>query len=153
MPENNVNTIVENLMTLHPLLHKSLIKPVRCKTTLSPGTLFVLGVLKRKGTLSMSEIGREMGMPKPHVTVLIDRLIAEEYVERHDDPNDRRIININITRKGVDSLLSIKKEISEDLRQKLMTLDKETLETLSEATLQVKEILIQLKEKYKNNQE
>jgi len=144
MTETNINSVVENLMILQPLLYKNFLKPERNKTTLSPGTLFVLGVLKRNVVLSMSEIGNKLSMPKPHVTGLVDKLIAEGYVERLNDPNDRRIINIKITEKGIEDLVAIKKEISKNLRKKLLTLDEEKLETLSRATQQVKEIMILL---------
>ena len=146
MTQTNIDSVVDNLMHLQPLLYKNLLKPSRNKTPLAPGAVFILWVLKRKGTLAMSEIGRRLNMPKPHVTALVDKLIAEELVVRVNDPNDRRIVNIQLTEKGNDTLLEIKQDVSEDLRQKLLNLDDEKLEILSVATQQVKDILIVLSE-------
>jgi DNA-binding MarR family transcriptional regulator len=144
MKENSIvsiETVIENLISIHPLLTKSFSKSIRLKSNLNPGSLYVLGALSKHEVLSMSEIGCKLSMPKPHVTGLVDKLIAENLVERLNDPNDRRIVNIKITQKGIDDFKSIKKEITLEFRKKLELLDENRLIILSEATEQVKEIL------------
>jgi len=141
MPESSVNIIIENLLILQPLLYKNLLKPARFKSPLTPGAIFIMGMLKRHGKMSMSEIGRMLHMPKPHVTLSVDKLIAEDLVERINDPNDRRIVNVQITEKGIVDLHEIKKEISENLRNKLLTLDTNAIETLMVASQQIRDIL------------
>jgi DNA-binding MarR family transcriptional regulator len=138
----SIDSAIENLISIHPLLTKAFNRSMRSKTNLNPGSLFVLGVLSRNGMLSMSEIGCRLSMPKPHITGLVDKLIAENLVERLYDPKDRRIVNVNITEKGMVDFNAIKHEISQELRQKMEKLDTETLETLSLASKQVKDILI-----------
>ena len=138
----SIDSAIENLISIHPLLSKAFNRSMRSKTNLNPGSLFVLGVLSRNGMLSMSEIGCRLSMPKPHITGLVDKLIAENLVERLYDPKDRRIVNVNITEKGMVDFNAIKHEISQELRQKMEKLDTETLETLSLASKQVKDILI-----------
>jgi DNA-binding MarR family transcriptional regulator len=146
MIQTNIDCVVENLMHLQPLLYKNILKPTRNSNPMAPGAVFVLWVLKKFTILSMSEIGRKLNMPKPHVTIIIDKLIAEDLVERINDPHDRRIVNIQITEKGLETLLEIKKDTSEDLRNKLLLLDEEKLEILSTASQQVKDILMILLE-------
>ena len=138
----SIDSAIENLISIHPLLSKAFNRSMRSKTNLNPGSLFVLGVLSRNGMLSMSEIGCRLSMQKPHITGLVDKLVAENLVERLYDPKDRRIVNVNITEKGMVDFNDIKHEISKELRQKLEKLDAETLETLSLASKQVKDILI-----------
>lgn len=138
----SIDKVIENLVSIHPLLSKAFTKSIRTKTNLNPGSLYVLGVLTRHDILSMSEIGCRLSMPKPHVTTLIDRLIAEKMVERLFDPKDRRIVNVRITEKGVNDFNAIKLEISQELRIKLEKLDVEKLEILSVASKQVKDILM-----------
>ncbi len=140
--QTTIETVVDNLMYLQPLLSKSFSKQMRTKTNLNPGSLFIMGVLSVHKTLSMSDIGRKLSMPKPHVTVLIDKLIEEEMVERIADLSDRRIVNIHITEKGITQFQNIKQEISEEMRQQLQQLTKEQLTTLVTATQQVRELLI-----------
>ncbi|MEI8085595.1 MAG: MarR family transcriptional regulator [Paludibacter sp.] len=138
----SIDSVIENLISIHPLLSKTFTKSIRSKTNLNPGSLYVLGVLTRHDTLSMTEIGCRLSMPKSHVTSLVDKLIAEEMVERLFDPKDRRIVNVKITEKGLTDFCSIKQEISQELRLKLEKLDAERLSTLSVATQQVKDILM-----------
>jgi len=147
MPKNiiiSIDKAIENLISIHPLLSKSFTRSIRAKTNLNPGSLYVLGVLTRHGMLSMSEIGCKLAMPKPHITGLVDKLIAEELVERTYDPKDRRIVNVHITKKGADDFNSIKLEISQELRLKLEKLDANTLQILSESSQHVKDILTTL---------
>jgi DNA-binding MarR family transcriptional regulator len=104
---------------------------MRSKTNLNPGSLHVLGILSsHNGMLSMSEIGCSLSMPKSHITGLVDKLIAENLVERLYDPKDRRIVNVHITEKGMADFNAIKHEISQELRIKLEKLDAATLHIL-----------------------
>ena len=139
-----IDIIAENLISIHPLLYKSISKPLRTKTSVTPAGMFVMGRLKRHGMLSMSDIGKYLSMPKPHITVIVDRLIEEGYVERQSDPNDRRIVNILITEKGLRDFEQIKLVVSETLKSKLLLLSEDELEILATASQQVKEILISI---------
>lgn len=111
---------------------------------MTPGAMFVMGSLKRHGLLSMSDIGKCLAMPKPHVTLIIDRLIEEQYVERQNDPNDRRIINVSITEKGIQIFDEIKATLVENMKIKLLNLTEEEQEILAVASLQVKDILMSI---------
>lgn len=149
MNENEFVTselVVENLMSIYPLLARSISKSIRAKTTLSPGTLFTLGALSHHAKLTMTGIGCHLSIPKPHVTALVDKLIKDDLVERLLDPNDRRIIYIQLTEKGRITLKEIKLLISKELRDKLLFLTNEQMKVLSTASQQVKEILMLLQD-------
>ena len=117
---------------------------MRNQTSITPGGMFVLGSLKRNGILSMSDIGKCLSMPKPHVSVIVDKLIEEGYVERQSDPKDRRLVNILLTEKGLTNFEKIKLEVSETLKIKLSSLNDEEQEVLVIASQQVKDILISI---------
>lgn len=144
MTKSKIDDIADNLMSIHPLLFKSISKPMRNQTSITPGGMFVLGSLKRNGILSMSDIGKCLAMPKPHVSVIVDKLIEEGYVERQSDPKDRRIVNILLTEKGLTDFEKIKLEVSETLKIKLSSLNDEEQDILAVATQQVKDILISI---------
>jgi DNA-binding MarR family transcriptional regulator len=139
-----IDQIADNLISIHPLLFKSISRPLRNQTSITPGGMYVLGSLKRNGTQSMSDIGKCLSMPKPHVTVIVDKLIEEGYVERQSDPNDRRVVNILLTEKGLEDFENIKQEISENLKIKLSRLSDEEQEILADASQKVREILISI---------
>lgn len=149
MEENNIETtelVIENLMSIYPLLARNLSKAVRTKTTFSPVLVFTLGALSHHKKLTMTGIGCHLSVPKPHVTALVDKLIKEELAERLSDPNDRRVIYIQLTEKGRNMLKTIKQLISKELKEKLSLLAPEQLETLSAASQQVREVLMLLKD-------
>ena len=140
----SIDKIIENLIYLHPLLSKSLTRSIRAKTNLNPGSLYILGMLSKYEMLSMSEIGCKLSMPKPHVTAQVDKLISEEMVERLFDPHDRRIINIRMTEKGKEDFKYIKQEVSLDMRGRIEKLDIQKLNTLSDSTQLVRDILSEI---------
>ena len=146
MTKSNIDIITDNLMTIHPLVYKNILKPIRKNTSITPGGMYVLGSLKRNGILSMSDIGKCLSMPKPHVTVIVDRLIEEEFVERQNDPKDRRIINIILTENGRSFFEEIKESISENLKEKLRMLSEEDQEIMSFFSTKMKEILTAISE-------
>lgn len=142
--KSTIDQIAENLMTIQPLLFRSLARPARTKSSITPGGMYIMGTLNRKGTLSMSDIGNCLSMPKPHVTVLVDKLIDEGCVVRSNDPNDRRIINIALTDKGRSEFQELKNEISENLKEKLMQLDGDVQNQLLSVSLNMKDILVSI---------
>jgi len=145
MNENKISldeSIVENLMSIYPLLSKNFAKAIRTKTTFTPGVLFTLGALYHHKRLTMSGIGCHLSIPKPHATILVDKLIKDDLVVRLPDPHDRRVIYIELTEKGRDTLKSLKSIVSEELTKKLALLTVEQMQILSTASEQVKETLI-----------
>lgn len=137
----SIDKIIENLIYLHPLLSKSLTRSIRAKTNINPGSLYILGMLSKHEILSMSEIGCKLSIPKPHVTAQVDKLIAEEMVERLFDPTDRRIVNIRMTEKGKEDFKAIKQEVSQDMRERIEKLDENKLKNLFDSTQVVRDIL------------
>jgi len=71
-------SVVENLMAIYPLLSKNFARAIRTKTTFTPGVLFTLGALYHHKRLTMSGIGCHLSIPKPHATILVDKLIKEQ---------------------------------------------------------------------------
>ncbi len=140
----DIDLIVENLISILPVIAKSYSKAVRSKTDFTPSTLFTLGALAHHGKLTMSGIGCHLTVPKPQVTSLVDKLIKDNLVERSYDPNDRRIIYIQLTAKGRETFIETKKIIGAEFRERLVNLEKDKLEVLQTASLNVKTILTEV---------
>jgi DNA-binding MarR family transcriptional regulator len=128
-------------MAIHPLLHKTLLRTVRVNCMHSPGAFYMLGVLKHNGIQSMSEIGKKLAMSKPNVTSLVDKIVAEEWAERLPDENDRRIINIRITEKGIQAFDSFKRDMSDEMYRKLEVFQEDELEVLRDSSEKIKDML------------
>ena len=142
MEKSKIDIVVENLMSIHPLLYRTLSRSVRTKTSLTPGGMFVIGFLKRQGSQTMSDIGKYLSMPKPHVTLLVDKLSSEGLVVRQNDPNDRRVFKIALTEKGHNDFEGLKKVVSEGLKEILLHLEEDEMNLLVSSSQHVKDILI-----------
>lgn len=59
--------------------------------------------------LSMQEIKNRMVEKSPNTTRLCDKLVAKELVERKRSEEDRRVVYLNVTKKGLELLLEIDK--------------------------------------------
>jgi DNA-binding MarR family transcriptional regulator len=63
--------------------------------------LEALSLLDRGG-LRMSELARELDISEPASTALADRLVRGGLVARHTDPDDRRIVRLELSPQGRD---------------------------------------------------
>ena len=140
---NNLEIIVNNLFSLFPLFHKKLLHPSDCfiKKDISPSHFHILVMLRETSKMAVSEIGKRLSISKPNMTPLIDKLVDEGMVERLPDSKDRRIINIALTSKGIEFMDAAKKQITNSLKSKLMSLSEEELEELSSSLKSINNIL------------
>ena len=143
MDEERLNQITEEMYLLFPLFKHKLFKHrKRLKQKDLPHSYFhVLKVLKTRGPLPMSEIGRRVCISKSNMTSLIDKLVENGLAERMPDKNDRRVINIAITKKGNDIIKEWHVHSSQDIKRKLSSIPDEDLETFHESIKNIRTIL------------
>jgi DNA-binding MarR family transcriptional regulator len=81
-------------------------KFLKAKFDLSAGLFNVLRILRgsHPTPLTCGEIGERTIARDPDVTRLVDRLIARGLVARARSEKDRRIVEVSITKKGLDLL-------------------------------------------------
>jgi DNA-binding MarR family transcriptional regulator len=89
-----------------------------------------LSVLDERGELSVKALAEELGLSLPTTSRAVDGLFKRGLVERDEDPDDRRVRRLRLTRSGqrvVANLMAIRvaglsrmlKEFSEDERTRL----------------------------------
>ncbi|PFJ06131.1 MarR family transcriptional regulator [Bacillus cereus] len=71
-------------------------------TGLTPPQFYILKILDHYGDLRATTLAKKMYVKPSAITVMIDRLIDQELVERYHDKNDRRVVIIELTKKGKD---------------------------------------------------
>lgn len=77
---------------------------------LSPQQYNILRILRgAKEPLKVQTIKERMLERAPNATRLMDKLCAKDYIERIACPDDRRVVHIAITEKGLDLLAQIDK--------------------------------------------
>jgi DNA-binding MarR family transcriptional regulator len=135
--------IAENLMALLPFYHKKIFGPAgQGKTGMQAAQYRTLGALLQGGTpLSMTELGKRLYISKPYMTVLVDQLIQDGYVQRIPDTIDRRVINIAITVEGKRHLKQAASRYKENVRNIISDLDSQDLEDLCQSLEKLTNIL------------
>jgi len=67
---------------------------------LTPVQALVLGFLHQEDQITSAELGKKTGLDSATLTGILDRLEAAEFIERKNNPEDRRSIHIHLTLKG-----------------------------------------------------
>ena len=84
--------------------------------------MFTIMALYAKEVCRLSDLAKEMEVAAPTITGIVDRLENAGYAARVPDPEDRRVINVELTRKG--------KNLAQKFRTTLTARWKEVLEEL-----------------------
>ncbi len=108
-----------------------------------PSHVKVIFYLSHIGPSAISQIAHNLSISKSNMTPIIDKLIAEDLVNRYEDPNDRRILRIELTPKAHKLFIAEKQRIKGKLQEKISVLSEEDLNTLAESIT----ILINIMEK------
>ena len=67
----------------------------------------VLEILHREGQSRMTDLARLINVTTAAMTGIVDRLVRDGYLERSSDPDDRRIIKVDLTAKGSKAVKNI----------------------------------------------
>jgi DNA-binding MarR family transcriptional regulator len=59
-----------------------------------------LSVIARRQPLRMSDLAEALGMTAASASALIDRMVQRAFVTRCSDPNDRRTVLVELSRRG-----------------------------------------------------
>ncbi|HAZ09661.1 MAG: hypothetical protein A2047_03500 [Omnitrophica bacterium GWA2_41_15] len=76
----------------------------------------ILGFLHNNGDSKMCGIAKFMSVTTAAMTGMVDRLEKYGYVKRKSEPQDRRIINVSLTKKGMELV----KKINEKRRRMII---------------------------------
>jgi DNA-binding MarR family transcriptional regulator len=94
--------------------------------------------------LSMKELGDLMSVSKTYITKIVDALSDEGLVERHPDLNDRRMMNIQLTKSGVKKFKILQELVRAEALKRLEPFSPEDLDNF----VNLLEELIKLQNKY-----
>ena len=147
MDEKNIKNLSEQFFQLIMQLHKKVLKPEEFMKGLPipPSHAKVIFYLSHKGSAPVSVIAKDLLISKPNMTPIIDKLFEEGYVNRYEDPKDRRILRVEGTEKAKE-ILNFKKEIAiKSLINKLSQLEDEDIDHLSKHLESICNILDKIK--------
>jgi DNA-binding MarR family transcriptional regulator len=139
--QEKLDQIVSDLLALRPVIFRKLFSKPDNSEGINPGSHFILLMLKQSHLMTMTEIGNKLHIPKPNVTILVDKLIEKGLIERVPCEYDRRIINIRITEQGNNLRNEFISREKEKLSQKLSILGDSEIEQLATSLQNVNSIL------------
>jgi len=141
-----VDNVAQNMFHILPLIKKRLLHMdlVQREHGTPLSHVQVLAMLHDVGTMSVSEISRRLGIAKPNITPLVDRLYEAGYVDRQHDENDRRVVNIVLLPAGEEKLGAIRSTISRQIFQQVDGLSVSEFRELNESLSSVVRILSSL---------
>lgn len=90
---------------------------------------------------SMSDLSKILLVTKPNITVLIDKLVKLDYVERVNSSNDRRVSLIRLTDAGQRLINKTAETLINSSSEILKTLDNEDRELIEQTTQAMKKLL------------
>ena len=141
--EDRLDRISENILLFFPLFYKNILRLQHKKTMKNPINmqLRMLIMLTHAGLMQPSEIGIQMGISKPNVSALVDKLILLGYVERTPDEVDRRAIHIAITARGRRFVAGRLQMVRKGIKNNLSGLSHDELDSLNTALDTFKKII------------
>jgi DNA-binding MarR family transcriptional regulator len=72
---------------------------------------------QREASLTMSEFGDSLAVPLSTATRAVDWLVQSGYVERRQDPEDRRIVRVALTENGKELYKTLNKFVTKHVEQ------------------------------------
>jgi DNA-binding MarR family transcriptional regulator len=80
---------------------------------LSEKELFIIAYIGENGSVNMSAIADYLQAPLSTLTSIVDRLVSNKFLLRHNSNDDRRVVKVVLDRKGKASYkeFKIRKEI------------------------------------------
>ncbi len=80
-----------------------------------------------KGKTNFKKLAEALGVTPPNVTGIIDRLVEQGLVTRTENPEDRRIMLLQVTGKGQELLNNLRERRNTQMSQILNNLNAEEL--------------------------
>lgn len=147
MDDLYLTKISRELFEMIMLLHKNIIKPDEFMKSLAmpPSHVKVVFYLAQNGPSSVSNIAKDLCISKPNMTPIIDKLLEAGYVKRYEDPNDRRVLIIEVTEKAHE-IFRIKREFAVSLlKEKLSALNDDDVKAISTSICELIRIFSNIK--------
>lgn len=91
---------------------------------------FCMFMLSKCGKQKMSELASNLALSYASATNLINRLSESGYVNRYDDPEDRRVVMVELSEKGNSIMTAVREKHINEMTKRCNQLSKDELDTL-----------------------
>jgi len=104
-----------------------------CCYGLSVSQCYALEALASRGSMAMGKLAEHLGLKISSVTRAVDQLVAGALARRLEDPKDRRVCRVHVTKKGRALVARIQKELVKEYERVLRDVPPESRETVVQA--------------------
>jgi DNA-binding MarR family transcriptional regulator len=145
-----LDSIADNLLMFFPVFYRNILGLAHNKSATTHVNMEIraMFMLINNAIMTTSEIGRKLGVSKPNITSLLDKLVRKGYVERLPDLNDRRVINIAVTAKGQRFIARKAQALRKVMKGNLLILEYDEIEALSSALVTVRDIITRMGDRH-----
>ncbi|GAA1768574.1 MarR family winged helix-turn-helix transcriptional regulator [Luedemannella helvata] len=130
------NVLIERIMSGQQLVQRMLAEdrsnPL-LNSHLTMSQLKILLLLRLHGGSGGQELARHLGVSLATMTGIVDRLVAQGLVTRHEDPHDRRVRRIELDTRGREMIDHILTAGEEHQRRLMNRIDLAGLRVIDEA--------------------
>ena len=133
---DEVGQIIETIIYLYTESRR-ITKELAKRAQLTGPQLTVVKILETIGELSLSELSEKIRAQNSTVTGIIDRMEREDLVVRERSTEDRRVVKIRLTPKGLELARDVPVEPMVIFRSALEALSKEDMQDLLKILLKV----------------
>jgi len=118
--KEGADVVDQILEQLEPLIARQRKAVARhgCLRAISSTHLHVLYLLETEGSMTMGRLAERLDVSLPNVTGIVDRMAERGFVERGNDPGDRRVVKVRATAGGREAV----EEIDQVRRQALKSI-------------------------------
>lgn len=95
---------------------------------ITPSQWMVLKLIDQQKEVSVKALAKKLSISSSATTQLIDGLVKEEYVQRKENPDDRRSILLTLHKKAHTRMKAMKKEAFKQLSKLFDALTDEELD-------------------------
>lgn len=99
-----------------------------CSPCLKKNHMKILSILYKHEYITMTEIGKLLDIEKGSLTTLVDWLVENDFVNRSNDPSDRRKSLISLSSHGREAADEVRKIHAEKLNKLLNEVDPDELQ-------------------------
>ena len=148
---NDLKPLTDTTAQLSELLGMFMIEILRCDTAdmlrllkredLSMPRIAALNIVERQGAASISEICAYLNLSLGNTSILIDKLVCNDFVTRIEDVSDRRHKLVRLTEKGQALIQELRTARVNSVVQRMLLLPPNLLDRLIDVLRDVTEQL------------
>lgn len=109
-----------------------------------PTDAVILRLLRRRGSTTISRIGRQLGISRQAARKLVDGLERRGYASEERDPADSRNVNVRLTSDGetyAEAVVGVLERLNRELAQRVSVSELAATDTVLRASLVSREAL------------